>query len=197
MESTIFLRKLQESDLQHRVAWMNDAAVYPSMGFTPPISLENTIRWYQANLTNSKRVDCVFVNAPGDLLAMAGLTDIDYKSRKAEFYLFVNPNRQRQGIGRKATYLLCKYAFNVLHLNKVYLYTNDSNIGAQKTYEKVGFQLEGRLRSERLADGKYEDRLYYGLLARDFDFDQLPLIIVGDTQLILDSNSNLQIGGVK
>ena len=35
----MYLRRLQESDLKDRVMWMNDVAVYPSMGFTPPISL--------------------------------------------------------------------------------------------------------------------------------------------------------------
>lgn len=185
MDELIYLRKIQESDLKTRVAWMNDIAVYPSMGFTPPISLENTIKWYQVNLNNNKRVDCVFVNNQGELLAMAGLTSIDYTSRKAEFYLFVNPNRQRQGIGWKATYLLCKYGFTVLHLNKIYLYTNDTNVGAQKVYEKVGFQLEGRLRDERIANSRYEDRLYYGLLAKEFNYDVMPLIIVGDNTLII------------
>lgn len=101
MTNQVYLRRLQEGDLKDRVIWMNDVAVYPSMGFTPPISLENTINWYRANLNNNKRVDCAFVNEDGDLLAMAGLTGIDYSCRKAELYLFVNPNRQRQGLGKK------------------------------------------------------------------------------------------------
>jgi RimJ/RimL family protein N-acetyltransferase len=174
--------------------WMNDVAVYPSMGFTPPISLENTINWYRANLNNNKRVDCAFVNEYGDLLAMAGLTGLDYSCRKAELYLFVNPNRQRQGLGKKATYLLCKYAFNVLHLNKVFLYTNATNIGAQRVYESVGFKLEGTHREERVAGGHFEDRLYYGLLAKEFDYERMPLVIAGDNTLI---TTNIVSGGGK
>ena len=194
MTNQVYLRRLQEGDLKDRVMWMNDVAVYPSMGFTPPISLESTINWYRSNLTNNKRVDCVFVNEDGDLLAMAGLTGIDYSCRKAELYLFVNPNRQRQGLGKKATYLLCKYAFNVLHLNKVYLYTNATNIGAQRVYESVGFKLEGTHREERVAGGNFENRLYYGLLAKEFDYDRMPLIIIGDNTLI---TTDIVLGGVK
>ena len=174
--------------------WMNDVAVYPSMGFTPPISLENTVNWYRSNLSNNKRVDCVFVNEIGELLAMAGLTGIDYSCRKAELYLFVNPNRQRQGLGKKATYLLCKHAFNVLHLNKVFLYTNATNIGAQRVYESVGFKLEGTHREERMVDGNYEDRFYYGLLAKEFDYDQIPLLMIGCNSLIMNC---IDVGGVK
>ena len=194
MTNQVYLRRLQENDLKDRVIWMNDVAVYPSMGFTPPISLENTINWYRANLNNNKRVDCVFVNEDGDLLAMAGLTGIDFSCRKAELYLFVNPNRQRQGLGKKATYLLCKYAFNVLHLNKVFLYTNATNIGAQRVYESVGFKLEGTHREERVVGGHFEDRLYYGLLAKEFDFERMPLVIVGDNTLI---TTDIVSGGVK
>lgn len=193
MTNQVYLRRLQEGDLKDRVMWMNDEAVYPSMGFTPPISLENTINWYRANLNNNKRVDCAFVNDDGDLLAMAGLTGIDYSCRKAELYLFVNPNCQRQGLGKKATYLLCKYAFNVLHLNKVFLYTNATNIGAQRVYESVGFKLEGTHREERVAGGHFEDRLYYGLLAKEFDFERMPLVIVGDNTLI---TTDIVLGGV-
>ena len=188
----MYLRRLQESDLKDRVMWMNNAAIYPSMGFTPPISLENTVNWYRSNLANNKRVDCAFVNEHGELLAMAGLTGIDYSCRKAELYLFVNPNRQRQGLGKKATYLLCKYGFNVLHLNKVYLFTNATNIGAQRVYENVGFKLEGTHRQERVAGGRFEDRLYYGLLANEFDYDRMPLRIIGDSTLITE---NIKLGG--
>ena len=180
----MYLRRLQESDLKDRVMWMNNAAIYSSMGFTPPISLENTMNWYRSNLTNNKRVDCAFVDEQGALLAMAGLTGIDYSCRKAELYLFVNPNRQCQGLGKKATYLLCKYGFNVLHLNKVFLFTNVTNIGAQRVYENVGFKLEGTHRQERIAGGTYEDRLYYGLLADEFDYDRMPLLMAGDNTLI-------------
>ena len=193
MSSQMYLRRLQESDLKTRVMWMNDSSVYSSMGFIPPISLENTVHWYRSNLCNDKRLDCAFVNGDGDLLAMAGLTGIDYSCRKAELYLFVNPARQRQGLGKKACYLLCKYAFNVLHLNKVFLYTNATNIGAQRVYESVGFKLEGTHRQERVAGGKYEDRLYYGLLACEFDYDRMSLLIIGDNFLI---TSDIEMGGV-
>ena len=91
----MYLRRLQESDLKDRVMWMNNEAIYPSMGFTPPISLENTVNWYRSNLANNKRVDCAFVNEHGELLAMAGLTGIDYSCRKAELYLFVNPKNEQ------------------------------------------------------------------------------------------------------
>ena len=36
-------------------------------------------------------------------------------------------------------------------------------------YEKVGFKLEGKLREETFVKNVYRARLYYGLLASEFD----------------------------
>ena len=175
----IELRKLQESDLKKRVEWMNDPRVYKTMHFIPPISLENTMRWFENNRSNDHRVDVAFDNEDGTLVAMGGLTNIDYSVRKAEFYIFVNPQMQRQGYGIKAAYLLCKFGFDILQLHKIYLYTNGSNLGARKTYERIGFKLEGTMRDEMVNNESYEDRLYYGILASELDKEKYPLNLSG------------------
>ena len=163
------IRKIEASDLVARVEWMNNPMVYKTMHFVPPISLENTRKWFESNLNNSKRFDAAFEDEDSNIVAFGGLTNIDYTVRKAEFYVFVNPFMQGKGIGTAATRMLCKYGFDVLQLHKIYLYTNGSNIGAKKTYEKVGFALEGVHREENIIAEQYEDRLYYGLLAKDFN----------------------------
>lgn len=180
------IRKISESDLEQRVKWMNNPKVYKTMHFVPPISLENTKRWYEGNRNNANRFDAAFIDDEGAPLAFGGLTNIDYSVRKAEFYIFVNPEMQGKGIGTKATYLLLKYGFEVLQLHKVYLFTNASNTGAKKTYEKVGFKLEGIHREENIIDEKYEDRLYYGFLAKDFDSGKEELKLAGWSDVQLD-----------
>ena len=180
------LRLLTKDDLPQRVEWMNNPLVYTTMHFTPPISLEKTIEWHSKNQNNTSRCDVAFEDENGNLVAMGGLTGIDYSVRKAEFYIFVNPSRQREGIGSQATYLLCKYGFEVLQLHKIYLYTNSTNKGARKTYEKVGFTLEGIHRSEMINNESYEDRLYYGLLATEFDKNKYSLHFSGANSVTLE-----------
>ncbi len=182
----MIIRKLEKSDLGERVAWMNCPEVYKTMHFTPPISLENTIVWFEKNRLDSNRCDMAFEDDKGKLVAMGGLTNIDYTTRKAEFYIFVNPARQREGIGTKATKLLCQYGFDILNLHKVYLYTNNSNIGARKTYEKVGFKLEGIHRDEMISDENYDNRLYYGLLSNEFTHDKKDMVLKGADSITLE-----------
>ncbi len=180
------IRKLSQGDLPERVRWMNNPAVYRTMHFTPPISLEKTIEWHKRNQQLQSRCDVVFQDENGQLLAMGGLTGIDYTVRKAEFYIFVNPDMHRRGIGSEATRLLCKYGFDVLQLHKIYLYTNSSNAGARKTYEKVGFKLEGVHRNEMITNERYEDRLYYGLLADEFENNGYPLDFGGSDDVPIE-----------
>ena len=173
----MIIRKLEKSDLGERVAWMNNPQVFRTMHFTPPISLENTIVWFERNKSIPTRC----------LVAMGGLTNIDYTTRKAEFYIFVNPSRQKEGIGTMSTKMLCKYGFEILKLHKIYLFTNNSNIGARKTYEKVGFKLEGIHRDEMIDEEKYDDRLYYGLLSSEFDHSGLKLDLKGANRVLLEN----------
>lgn len=160
-------RRLEEKDLQLRVDWMNNPKVYSSMHFDIPVKLENTYNWFLGHIGSETRVDLTF-EEDGKIVAFGGLTSINPEIKKAELYIFVDPNMQKQGYGLKATKILCEYGFEMLHLNKIYLYVNATNIGAKKTYEKIGFKLEGILRQELLHRGNLHDRLYYGLLAVEF-----------------------------
>ena len=158
------IRRLQKEDLQTRVEWMNNEKVYSSMHFSVPVVMENTVRWFENNIGNEKRADVAF-EEDGEIVAFGGLTGVDPTLKKAELYIFVNPNIQAKGYGTKATMQLCEYGFNELGLHKIYLETNSDNYGAQKVYERCGFKLEGTLRHEYLTkDSEWIDRLYYGKL---------------------------------
>ena len=164
----MIVRRLNKGDLSTRVEWMNSPQVYGSMHYEIPVCLEKTMTWYENNLNNDARADLVF-EENGNLLAMGGLTSIEREVNKAEMYIFVNPNSQRSGIGTEATKLLCRYGFEHLGLNKIYLETNEDNYAARRVYEKCGFLLEGVHRAEYInKDGIYLSRIYMGLLKSDF-----------------------------
>lgn len=157
-------RLLKPEDLQLRVNWMNHPHVYSSMHYAVPVIMENTIKWFENNIGNKKRADLTFVEN-GEIVAFGGLTEINRETNKAELYIFVNPEVQQKGIGTRATKELCKYGFDELELEKIYLLTNEDNVAAQRVYLKCGFVLEGKLRNEYInSEGRLMCRMYYGLL---------------------------------
>jgi RimJ/RimL family protein N-acetyltransferase len=69
-----------------------------------------------------------------------------------------------KGYGTDAMNLILRYAFTELNLHRVTLTVFEYNPRAIRSYEKVGFQHEGRLRQTLLRDGKRWDMLYMGIL---------------------------------
>ena len=163
------IRRLSKEDLETRVAWMNNPAIYESMHFDVPVTMEKTLEWYQGNLGSNKRADFVIEN-DGEIVAFCGITGVDEKILKAETYLFVSPYLHHCGIGTKAKRLMIDYAFNEMGLNKLFVVTNENNAVSIALQRKYGYQLEGRFREEYvLADGTKMDRLYFGLLKKDWE----------------------------
>lgn len=151
------------NDIPCKVSWMNDRRINESMFFTLPATIKATISWFDNNIDNKNRVDFTFF-VENEIIAMAGISNIDFLARHGEFYIMVSPEQHGKGFGRKVSLWLFNYAFIELKLNKLYLYTNNDNIAAYKIYENAGFRLEGILRQHRYKKGKLLDRRFYGLL---------------------------------
>jgi RimJ/RimL family protein N-acetyltransferase len=69
-----------------------------------------------------------------------------------------------KGYGTDAMRLILQYAFMELNLQRVSLGLHAYNERALKSYEKVGFRLEGRTRSDQLREGMRTDTLWMGIL---------------------------------
>ena len=73
-----------------------------------------------------------------------------------------------RGYGTDVMKLILRYAFMEVNLRRVTLTVFEYNPRAIRSYEKVGFQHEGRLRKALLRDGKRWDMLYMGILRDDW-----------------------------
>jgi RimJ/RimL family protein N-acetyltransferase len=69
-----------------------------------------------------------------------------------------------QGYGGEAVELLLRIAFNGFNLHKVWPGCFDFNERGLRTYRRVGFVEEGRLRDEKYVDGRYHDLILMAML---------------------------------
>ena len=106
----------------------------------------------------------VRLNSDDSLVGLVQLVAINRTCRHAELRIRLDPEQLGRGYGSEATRLLCHHAFRDLNLNRVYLYVRAANVRAIRCYEKVGFQVEGRLRQHCFVDGAYDDFVVLGLL---------------------------------
>jgi RimJ/RimL family protein N-acetyltransferase len=73
-----------------------------------------------------------------------------------------------KGYGSDAMKICLRYAFLELGVQRVSLGVFEYNPRAQRSYEKVGFQFEGRTRKDVLRDGKRFDTLWMGILREEW-----------------------------
>jgi len=73
-----------------------------------------------------------------------------------------------RGYGTDAMSLALGYAFTELNLYRVTLDVFEYNQRAIRSYEKAGFQLEGRQRGAILREGRRWDVLYMGILCEEW-----------------------------
>jgi len=91
-----------------------------------------------------------------ELVGVAGLTSLDWFNRRAEFSLYIDPERQRQGLGRGALAVLLAHAFTNLALEQVWGEVFDGN-PALNLFAQQGFQVDGKRRGWYWKDGKAHD----------------------------------------
>ena len=164
----ITIRQFEEKDIPAKVRWVNDPKNNTYLHYDLPLQEDKTLLWFDSHKGEDTRYDAV-IEADGVPVGLIGLLDVDQKNKKAEYYILLGENSYKgKGIAKKASELLLDHAFNTLHLNRVYLYTEVENISAQRLFERVGFKEEGRVRQDLFSKERFVDRIMYGLLQNDY-----------------------------
>jgi RimJ/RimL family protein N-acetyltransferase len=93
---------------------------------------------------------------------------VDWRNRSAEAGIFVGvKSLWGRGHGTDAMNALVGWGFDELNLHRIWLRVFADNPRAVRSYEKVGFRVEGRLRQDRYHRGQYSDTLVMGLLSEE------------------------------
>jgi len=125
------------------------------------------IKMFGVGIFDSKTNPKDLTLAPTIDVGVCGLTSIDFINRSAEFSLYIAPEHQKKGYGKKALELLLKHGFEDWNLERIWGETYDKN-PASKTFEIVGMQKEGTLKNSYFREGKYIDSHIYAILKDDY-----------------------------
>lgn len=167
------LRRIERDDLPRLVAWMNDPAVRENLHVTYPLSLAHETEWFEATLKQEPAAQPFVIEAPAlsggiDEWVPIGTTAfhaVSWRTRAAEFGIVLGDRSLwGKGYGTDAARTLMRWAFGELNLNRVWLRVFEDNVRAIRSYEKLGFRIEGRLRQDRFHEGRYSDTIIMGLL---------------------------------
>lgn len=102
-------------------------------------------------------------------IGVISLMNISEANLSADLSVIVGaPDDRSQGYGAEAIEMIVRYAFEDLGLNRVGLSVFEFNASAISTYERLGFEHEGRLRKAvKRADG-FHDALLMSVLREEW-----------------------------
>jgi len=164
------LRAYEKSDADALFRWFSDEEVTRWLG--PPAFPSRAHQEKFIELASASSDDAKYFaieTLDGKLVGDCGLRFIDWKSRKAEFFITIGEKQfWGKGLGSDALRIVVRLAFDKMNLNRLWLSVLVDNPRAVRCYEKCGFVREGLLRQESYVDGKYRDVLLMALLREDY-----------------------------
>ena len=94
----------------------------------------------------------------------AKLGPIDWINRTAEYGRMIGvKSTHGKGYGTQMAKLLLHYAFMLLNLNKVTAGAVADNMASIKSNEKIGLEIEGKLKQQVFINGIYKDVVRMGI----------------------------------
>jgi RimJ/RimL family protein N-acetyltransferase len=168
------LRRIERSDLPNCVKWLNDPEVRDGLAIYYPVGMVFEEQWFDSVQSLEPAMQPFAIEAVTESAAIhigtTAFTSLAWKNSSAEVGIFIGDKAfWGRGFGTDALRALVRWGFDELNLHRVWLKVYEDNARAIRSYEKVGFRQEGRLRHERFHRGRYFDTLMMGLLRTEFE----------------------------
>lgn len=166
------LRSLREDDLQPLESWWNDSTwlVFQKTKIVPAPSSSTfeMFRTWSNNKDASGYGFSVEEIESERLVGHVALWGIDPVVRSGTLGIMIGGQHVEQGLGTDAMRVVLRFAFEELGLNKIELSVWEFNSRALRTYEKVGFLVEGTRRAATFHAGRYWAQIQMGILKSEF-----------------------------
>ncbi len=170
----IALRPLKRSDITALKKQANDRTIskfIPSIQY--PYTAEHARRWVNSTLRLARNDSAcqlgIELVAEKGIIGMMGLKNINKIDRNGELEYWVGRAYRGHGYVSEALKLMLRFAFNNLHLHRVYAIVAALNIPSIKLLERHGFSRDAVWRDASWINGGWHDVYSYGLLETEVE----------------------------
>lgn len=133
-----------EDELRRRYRWSHDDVLQYWSGSIPG---GRTFRHFLDTVAqrdwpdDGRRISYAILKRDGELVGMVSCYNIDRERRIGEIGIYLGEkDTWGHGLGTDALTTFAGHLFNDLFFNSVYLHTYQSNVRAQRSYVRVGFE---------------------------------------------------------
>jgi RimJ/RimL family protein N-acetyltransferase len=170
----IYLRALEPEDYLVSWKWRNDHDLLKGLINHPrSVSKETERKWVLRAIEEHETgvaVRLAICTKEGDRhIGYVYLTDIDHQNKDCKINTLIGDRAFiNKGLVQEIRFLVAKYAFMELGMNRLSSLILDTNIASIKSGERFGYVKEGILRKAIYRDGQYHDAILYSMLREEF-----------------------------
>ncbi|MDP1459961.1 GNAT family N-acetyltransferase [Bacillus wiedmannii] len=145
-EDNLLIREINENDIEVIRKWRNQEQIRKYFINNHYINQNQQQEWFKNYLY--KNDDIMFMIEETlefqEGIGTVALYNINQETQSVEFgrLMIGNPAATGKGFGKQAAILACKYAFEILNMEKIYLNVLPYNMIAIKVYENIGFVMK-------------------------------------------------------
>ncbi len=165
-----------ERDAKLFTEWHRNSEYSRLLNGSPAVlnSTKSTEKWLEKNDLSIETV-CFAINNLADHKIIGEIALEDIKPFCSNVFVGISIGEEAlwgKGFGSDAMQIILRYAFSFLNVHRVSLTVFDYNSRAIRSYEKVGFQHEGKLKDWLNRDGKRWDLHFMGILRDEWQKNQ-------------------------
>jgi RimJ/RimL family protein N-acetyltransferase len=168
---TVVLRRHRPENLAAFRRWYSDAEVARLTRYRDgPMRPDEIDRFFTARVLGIDSLTlAVHLRAKDRLIGSCAFSQLDADNGSALFHITIGEkDLWGRGYGTEATRLMLAHAFTNMGLHRVSLAVFAFNERAIRSYEKVGFVVEGRARDAIYRDGRYWDEIDMSMLESEW-----------------------------
>lgn len=166
------LRGIEPEDADTFHAWNADSEMARQVDYVwPPSSLAATRAWAQRMATQEPKDDalwCAIETVTGELVGSLNTHSANRHAGTFSYGIALGAEYRGRGFATEALPMVLRYYFEELRYQKVTAVIYSFNAVSIGLHEKLGFQLEGRVRRMIYTGGQYHDKLFYGMTREEF-----------------------------
>ena len=174
---TVVLRRHRPENLAAFRRWYSDVEVARLTRYRDgPMRPDEIDRFFTARVLGIDSLTlAVHLRAKDRLIGSCAFSQLDGDNGSALFHITIGEkDLWGRGYGTEATRLMLAHAFMSMGLHRVSLAVFAFNERAIRSYEKVGFVVEGRARDAIYRDGRYWDEIDMSMLESEWRAMQAP-----------------------
>ena len=167
------LRAVEPEDWEAFFHWNDDTDVARDCYWIPfPRSQAGQQKWTGDQALAEPQNDnfrWVIEDLQGTLVGTINTTNCNRQTGTFSYGLAIQREHWRKGYASEAIRIVLGYYFHELRYQKVTVQVYDFNQASVQLHQKLGFQVEGRIRRAIFTGGSYHDEIFLGLTIEEFE----------------------------